>query len=152
MKAIILFSVFAALTAVAGTIVVGINTFDGTVTDHPYERGLEWEKLEQKKSELGWTCTIHNSFFKQGKNNLLFTLKNKDGQPLDASKIEIKITRPSTDTHDKLYAVQNRGSGMYASEAYFPLIGHWDLLFSVTKGSDHITIHKNIYIKKEEDV
>ena len=90
MKAIIIFSVIAALTAVAGTIVVGINTFDGTVTEHPYEKGLEWDRLNEIKAELGWECDIKNSVVKTGINELIIELNDKSGLPLDASEVSIR--------------------------------------------------------------
>ena len=49
MKLIIYISVIAAFLAVAGAVFVGIQTFDGTVTDQPYEKGLAWDEREKIK-------------------------------------------------------------------------------------------------------
>jgi len=152
MKAIIIFSIIAALTAVAGTIVVGINTFDGTVTEHPYEEGLEWDRLEKTKAELGWTCTIKNSTIKTGRSDLILDLRDRNGLPLDASDISITVSRPASAAYDKHYDAEKVRKGIFKAKAEFPLFGYWDLIIMVTKDSDHILIDKNIYIKKEDDV
>ena len=152
MKSIIIFSVIAALTAVAGTIVVGINTFDGTVAEHPYERGLEWDRLQQKKAELGWTLNISNNSMKTGRSDLVFKLNDKSGLPLDASNVSVAISRPSTNVYDKHYETEKLPDGTFKATPNFPLFGYWDLKISVTKNSDHLTLEKSIYIKKEENI
>ena len=152
MKSIIIFSVIAALTAVAGTIVVGINTFDGTVTEHPYERGLEWDRLQQTKAELGWTLNINNNRIKTGRSDLIFKLNDKSGLPLDASNVSVAISRPSSNVYDKHYETEKLRNGTFKATPNFPLFGYWDLKISVTKDSDHLTLEKSIYIKKEENI
>jgi nitrogen fixation protein FixH len=152
MKLIIIFSVIAALTAVAGTIVVGINTFDGTVTEHPYEKGLEWDRLEKTKAALGWTFNIKNNTIKTGRNDLILELSDKNGLPLDASIVSVIISRPSSDAYDKNYDTENVLKGIFKAKADFPLFGYWDLTIMVTKDSDHLTIDKSIYITKKEDI
>jgi nitrogen fixation protein FixH len=152
MKAIIIFSVIAALTAVAGTIVVGINTFDGTVTEHPYEKGLEWDRLGKLKAELGWTFNIKNSTLTTGRNDLILELSDKNGLPLDSSDVSVIVSRPSSNSFDKSYSTEKVRKGIFKAKADFPLFGYWDLKLFVTKGSDHLTIEKSIYIKKEEDI
>ena len=152
MKSIIIFSVIAALTAVAGTIVVGIHTFDGTVEEHPYERGLEWDRLQKKKAELGWTSTIKSNIMKTGRNDIIFKLHDKNGLPLAASYVSVAISRPSTNAYDSHYETEKLRNGAFKATPNFPLFGYWDLKISVTKDSDHLTIDKSIYIKKEENI
>ena len=152
MKAIIIFSTIAALTAVAGTIVVGINTFDGTVTEHPYEKGLEWDRLEKIKADLGWTCNIQNSTLKTGNNDLILELNNKKGLPLDASAVSVKVSRSSTDAYDKNYNTEKVRKGIFKVNADFPLFGYWDMTIKVTKDTDYLELKRSIYIKKEDDV
>jgi len=146
MKAIIIFSVIAVLTAVAGTIVVGINTFEGTVTEHPYEKGLEWDRLEKNKADLGWTCIIKNNSFKMGGNDLVLELKDKNGHILNASDVLIKISRPSSGHYDKQYNADMVRQGIFKAKTDFPLFGYWDLKIMVAKDSEHVTIEKSIYV------
>ena len=150
MKAIIIFSIIAAITAVAGTIVVGINTFDGTVTEHPYEKGLEWDRMEKDKKDLGWTCNIKNSNIKTGENELILDLIDKKGLPLDTSTVSIKVSRPSSGAYDNNYDAEKVRKGTFKTAVNFPLFGYWDLTIMVTKDSEHLAIEKRIYIKKED--
>ncbi|UCH80470.1 MAG: FixH family protein [Nitrospiraceae bacterium] len=150
MKAIIVFSVLAALTAVAATIVVGLNTFDGTVTDQPYEKGLEWDRLAKRKADLGWLCNIRNSTIKTGTNDLILDLSDKDGLPLDASDVSVRISRSSTDRYDRTYDTDKVRNGTFKVKADFPLFGYWELIIVVSKNSEFLEIEKNIYVEKED--
>ena len=133
MKSIIIFSIIAALTAVAGTIVVGINTFDGTVAEHPYERGLEWDRLQEKKAELGWTFNINNHNMKTGRSDIIFKLNDKRGLPLDASNVSVAISRPSTNAYNKHYETKKLRHGTFKATPHFPLFGYWDLKYRLQK-------------------
>jgi len=150
MKFIIYISVFAAILAVAGSVFVGIQTFDGTVTDHPYETGLAWDEIEKKRGELGWSYRLENGPLKTGRNELQITLFDKEGNPLQASAVRMEISRPSTDRYDKTYYMTHTGQNRYSTVAHFPLYGNWGIIVHVSQGKNRLPIKNIYYLEKGE--
>lgn len=90
------FGFIAAVNAVMVT--VAIRTHSGVVTQHPYEKGLAYNKVveaEQKQQELGWTGKID---YKDGM--LIFTLKDRSNNAITPEKITANITRPTQSAVD----------------------------------------------------
>jgi len=48
MKVLIVLIVIIGLAAVLSTILIGDRLFDGTVVDKPYDRGVNWDKIQAK--------------------------------------------------------------------------------------------------------
>ena len=102
MKTLISSVVIVGLSAVIGAVVIGIKSFDGTVTVKPYEEGLAWDEAHKVK--------LNSDILKMGENNLQFTLLDKHGASLDlSSAVSLNISRPSTDAYDKTVDVQKLG-------------------------------------------
>lgn len=53
MKILISIVIILGLAAVAGSVIVGVKSFDGTVTSNPYEKGLMWDQARKEKAALG---------------------------------------------------------------------------------------------------
>src|SRR4030066_2294165 len=113
MKSLISIVVIVGLIAVAGAVVVGVKSFDGTVTAKPYEEGLAWDEALKERAELGWSVKLKTGILKTGKNDLQFTLLDKKGSPLDlSSAVSLNISRPSTDAYDRKVDVEKLGAGL----------------------------------------
>jgi nitrogen fixation protein FixH len=148
MKSIIIFSVIAALMAVFGAVFIGIQSFDGTVTDSPYEDGLVWDELQKKRAVLGWQVAIKEDSLFVGKNEAFFFLTDKDGNPLSGSSITLMISRPSTSIYDMRFESVKVEEGVFKAAAEFPLYGYWDIHINVTKGPDSILFKERVFIEK----
>jgi nitrogen fixation protein FixH len=146
MKVIIIFCVIAIITSIAATVVVGVNVFDGTIEDHPYEKGLEWDKLQKSRTELGWKCRIENNTITTGVNDLVLKLDDIDERPLDATDVSILISRPYSNAYDKRFDAEKIRTGVYKARTDFPYFGYWDIKIAVTKDSEHLTLEKSVYV------
>jgi len=150
MKLIIYIFVIAAFLAVAGSVFVGIQTFDGTVTDQPYEKGLAWDEIEKNKLELGWSYNLENATLKTGKNKLHITLFDKAGNPLNASSVTVQISRPSTNRYDNTFNTVKSGKNRYSALVNFALYGKWVIIVHVSQGKESLPIENIFYIEKGE--
>ena len=68
MKAALIIVTLIGLSAVIGAVIVGRSTFDGTVVDRPYERGLEYDAVQREKAASGWSVHIATPSFRVGRN------------------------------------------------------------------------------------
>jgi nitrogen fixation protein FixH len=148
MRVIIIFSVTAALMAVFGAVYTGMQSFDGTVTESPYEDGLQWDNLRKRKAELGWTLDIKGDKLFVGRNEVVISLTDKDKRPLAGSSISFMISRPSTSAYDKRFEPVKIEEGVFKAGVDFPLYGYWDLHINVTKGPDSILFKERVFIEK----
>jgi nitrogen fixation protein FixH len=150
MKIIIYSVIITAILAVAGSVFVGIQTFDGTVTDQPYEKGLAWDEMEKKRSDLGWSYRLENDTLKTGRNELQIALFDKEGSPLHASSVHVKISRPSTDRYDKTFTMVQTGLNQYTAIADFSLYGNWVIIVHVSQGKENLPIKNIFYVEEGE--
>lgn len=148
MKTIIIASAIFAILAVAGALFVGIDNFDGTVTDSPYEEGLRWDEARKMKAELGWGFDMHGDKLTVGENNITITLIDKDGSPLNASSVSVMLSRPSTSSYDRRYEPVKIKEGIFRLDAGFPLYGYWDIKADVIKGADKVIFEKRVFVER----
>ena len=148
MKTVLILVTLIGLSAVIAAIVVGNRSFEGIVTEHPYEKGLLWEKAEDEKTSLGWKIELPAGRYSVGKNTLTLALRDRGGKPLDGALVSITVSRPSTAAYDKTYRSQALGDGSYRARVELPFYGLWDLEIRVVKGREDITFKNNIYAGK----
>lgn len=148
MKYIIVFVVFAALAAVAGSVIVGMKHFDGTVSGSPYEEGLLWDEMQKNKLELGWSVETGGGKMETGENRLVLLVNGKDGEPLHDAAVSVMISRPATNIHDRTYQAMHVQNGKYDSMVHFPLYGYWDLKVMIKKGDKELALKKRIFVVK----
>jgi nitrogen fixation protein FixH len=132
------FGFIAAVNAVMVTLAV--HTHSGTVTDHPYEKGLAYNKVvdaETKQEALGWKGTID---YKSGA--LHFELRDKNNQPLAWEKAIATITRPTQQGMD--FTVELKGSGTLID---FPARGLWEVRVHAEHAGDHYQQSKRIVLE-----
>lgn len=148
MKTLITLAIISALAAVAGSIIVGTTTFDGTVTEHPYEKGLLWDEVQREKATLGWTINIKNGEFVSGDNVLLVSVLDRDGAPLVNPAVSVTISRPSSSRHDNRLKTVKSQEGFYMMPVKFPLYGYWDVKINVIHGENNVMFTKRIFVEK----
>lgn len=148
MKTLIVIVCIIGLAAVAGSIIVGVESFDGIVTEHPYEQGLLWDEIRNKEKELGWQVDIQNREFITGDNDVLFSVLDKFGQGLAGSMTGVMISRPATTAYDKNFDTIRVKEGTFRSKINFPLYGYWDMALDVSMGGDNLLFKKRIFVNK----
>ncbi|MBI5055190.1 MAG: FixH family protein [Nitrospirae bacterium] len=137
MKILIIIVSIIALSAVGGSIIVGEKMFDGVVVEKPYEQGLLWDRIQDSKSELGWSAVINNGKIKTGDGEVSISVFDKEGKPLSDATVSLIVSRPSTNAYDKDYKTVKLHEGLYTAAVNFPLYGYWDMKIHVgRKGKD----------------
>jgi nitrogen fixation protein FixH len=148
MKALIVLVTIIGLAAVIGAVVVGSRSFEGIVTEHPYEHGLSWDKAQQAKRVLGWEVGIREKEFSVGKKTLTLTVLDKTGKPLEEASVSVTVSRPSTAAYDRTYMCERMEEGFCRAVVDLPLYGHWDLKIRVVKGQDDMAYEKEIFAER----
>jgi len=151
MKVFIIIIAIIGLAAVAGPIIVGIKSFDGTVTDNSYEEGLRWDEVRNSKNESGWKVEILEKELSIGENELNISVIGKKGDPLLSSSLSLKISRPATTAYDRYINSDQYGERVFRSQVNFPLFGYWDVEVNVTKGDETHLFKKRVFVEKGGD-
>ncbi len=106
---VLFFLVIAAVDGTMATLAVRSQT--GTVTDHPYEKGVAYNKIiaaEQQQESLGWNAAIRWQDGQQpGAGALQVTLTDAHGKPITASKLTAHFSRPTQAALDMDMAIAN---------------------------------------------
>lgn len=150
MKALLIIVVLIAIAAVAGTIIVGMNTFDGTVTEKPYEQGLAYDAVRKEREASVWHVDITNPFFRVGRNDLIISVTDRDGKRLSDIDISLTISRPSSAAYDRTYKTAQTEEGQFKAETDLSLYGYWDAKIHVASEGKHMTFEKQIFAAKAD--
>lgn len=116
------FAAFFGFVAAVNTVMVtlAIRTHSGMVTDHPYEKGLAYNKIveaEQQQEAQGWKGRIDYR-----DHMLSFTLRDKSNRLLSVEKVTASITRPTQQGMD--FSMQLKGE---ETPVHFPQKGLWEV-------------------------
>lgn len=112
---------FLVLAVVDGAMVtLAVRTQTGVVTDHPYEKGLAYNRIvsaAEKQQLLGWKSDMTYE-----KKTLIFTLLDAKGILVKPEKATAKIIRPTQDGMD--FSVQLKDG---KAQMTFPKPGLWEV-------------------------
>lgn len=126
----VMFFVFIAI--VDGIMVtIAIRTHTGTITDHPYERGLAYNQVveaEKKQENLGWKGEVDLT-----KSKLIFTLRDNKNNILKADSVRADFIRPTQDGVDFSQNLKNIDN-KWQADVNFPLSGLWQVRVYATVG------------------
>ncbi|MBI5665581.1 MAG: FixH family protein [Nitrospirae bacterium] len=150
MKTLIIIVSIIGVAAVAGSIVVGVKSFDGIVTEHPYEKGLAWDEIRNKEKELGWSVDIENTEFVMGDNEVSISVLDKSGRRLTGSLINVMICRQATTAYDKRFDPIKVEEGTFRAKVNFPLYGYWDMAMDVSSGGETLLFKKRVFVDKKD--
>lgn len=150
MKTLIAFVIIVGLAAVAGSIIVGVKSFDGIVTENPYETGLRWDDARKKMRDLGWIIEIQNEKFITGDNDVSISVFDKNKIPLSLTEIALSISRPATEKYNKEFDIIQIRDGVYSARLNFPLFGFWDIGIRVSNGGDELFFEKKVFVNMGE--
>lgn len=148
MRTLIILVVLAGLTAVAASILVGRQYFDGVVVDRPYERGLDWDRVRHEREATGWQAEVENRSLKVGNNELILSVRDRKGNALAGAEVSITISRPSTKAFDREHKADMSADGLYRAAVFLPLYGYWDIKISILKGGEHADFESRIFAER----
>jgi len=121
------FLFFAVIALVDGGMVwMAIHTQTGLVTDHAYEKGLNYNQVVEAASaqeKLGWKSEIDIQPSTKQKIQFSFKLLDNKDQRLKLDKLKLDITRPTQQGMDFQLDIANK----MEQEITFPAKGVWEL-------------------------
>lgn len=109
----------------AGFVTTAFKTHRGVVTDHAYQKGLNYNQtiaLAEAQAASGIQGIIH---LKDG--ILQFELMNADGERIPDAAVTTVIKRVTDDGQDFTVALAEREAGLYVSSVTFPAPGLWNV-------------------------
>lgn len=148
MRTVIAIVTITALLAVAGAIVVGKRSFDGTVVEKPYDRGLMWDQERRAREESGLAIKIRGSAFKVGDNDLMLSLSDRHSNPVADARVRMTVGRPATNKYNKIYELDAKGDGTYSTVVSLSLYGNWNADISVIRKGQEILFSEKIFAEK----
>jgi nitrogen fixation protein FixH len=149
MRILIALVVLLGLASVIAVIYIGVTTFEGIVVENPYEKGLAWDRAWKEKSALGWAVDLSNKQFREGENELMLSVYDRDGMPLRGAKISVIVSRPSTTRYDRRYEAVASPDGVYRAVVSFPLRGQWDVGVEVSRNGNSVVFDQRIFAENE---
>lgn len=137
---------FAVVFIVNGIFIYyATRTHTGVVTDHAYEKGLDYDTIKAEAAQqraLGWSSLIELQY-----SVLHFTLFDKQSQPIEGAIVKAYITRPTQASMDRTYSLTHQGDGMYRAVVEFPAKGQWDITVAATWKQKHYQTGKRVVIE-----
>ena len=127
---------FVVLIAVDGTMAtIAVRTNPGTVTQHPYESGLAYNKVVEAanaQKKLGWTGDVD---FKNG--TLTFSLRDAVQHAVIPDSVHVSFIRPSQSGMDFEADLLPDGNGHFALTPQFSAKGLWEVRVYATLKNSH---------------
>lgn len=149
MKTVIAFVTVAAIAAVVGAIVVGSRSFEGIVTEKPYETGMAWDRTHHEKMEAGWEASVPEEGFYTGDAVIPVILADRQGKPLAGASVVVLLSRPHTTARDRTYQAASERAGLYTVSVSFPEYGYWDIKIGVSRDKKNVSFDKRIFVKRK---
>lgn len=139
------FGFIAAVNAVMVT--TAVRTHSGLVTDHPYEKGLAYNRVvtaEEAQKQLGWTGEIELRYPHENESSpaLFFEIKDQHRAVITPDKATATITRPTQSGMDFRVDLTRTETSVT-----FPAKGAWQVRVDATAGNHHYQQSKRIVVK-----
>jgi nitrogen fixation protein FixH len=135
---VIFFFVIASVDAVMVTLAVRTQT--GLVTEHPYEKGLAYNKIvaaDAAQEALGFSGKISYDA-----GMIIFTLRDKNQQIIKPERADAKFTRPTKAGFDFSAVLQSE-----KTPVNFPLPGLWEVRVNAVYQGNSYQTTKRIVIE-----
>jgi len=149
MKFLIIAITILVVVITAVTIMTGSSVFDGVVVEKPYETGLDWDKVQEKKTRLGWTLSTKHTTYRIGRNVVSFMVRDRNGTLLQDALASVKVSRPATVQYDRTSQAAPGQDGSFSAVIDLPSYGKWDLIISVKNGADVIEFVRPVFVERE---
>ena len=122
---------FVAIAIIDGAFVtIAIKSQTGVVTERAYEKGLAYNDI---LSEAAAQKDLGVEGMAEFKNDeIIWSLADKDGKPLDGVAATAHFYRPAQDGYDFKVELKVQGGGVYSARPKFPLPGRWTARLEAT--------------------
>jgi nitrogen fixation protein FixH len=133
MKALIAVACALGLGAVAGAIVIGTRSFDGTVVDHPYEHGLDWDRDRDRRRDSGLAVRLRDTLFAAGPARAVFTISGTAAASLGDQDVTVRVRRPATAENQAETRARRQPDGSWEAPVPLPVPGRWELTVAIAR-------------------
>lgn len=134
----------------AALIWFAVSTWQGLVTEKPYEKGLAYNRAiaELDAAErLGWGAEIgFLAAGDDGAGEIRARLLDRDGRPLSGLAVSVSVGRPVENIRLDGIALAYRGEGLYAAKVLLPKRGQWDLSLVAMRGEDRYVARRRLVL------
>lgn len=145
MKALVIAIVCVGLAVVVATIIIGSKTFDGTVVDKPYERGIQWDKTQ--KALKDFTVTTETKTLGRGPNLFVFSIKPNVEPAPKIDSVAVTVTKPVTTRFDWTYEAKLQPDGRYNAIIDVPDYGPWEIRVSFVANDLTLSYTFSYYVR-----
>ena len=124
-----------------------LQSWTGIETEAAYEKGLAFnEQIEtaEAQARLGWTAELVVTPRGERQAEIVLTLLDSAGAPLEKAEVTGLLRRPTQAGLDQTLALSPAGNGRYSAEAALPLAGQWELKLEVQHRRGEYRIAKRI--------
>jgi len=122
---------FGIIIGVNGVFMVeAVKTFRGEDVQEPYLQGIAYNKtLEQRERQaaLGWSAAVSAVRDRSGRVELAIIMRDRNGNPLEHLALSSQLRHPVDAARDKLVALAELPSGVYAGSVDGVEPGAWDV-------------------------
>jgi nitrogen fixation protein FixH len=133
MKIVIALVCLCGLGAVAGAVIVGTRSFDGTVVEHPYERGLAWDRDRDRKRDSRLDVRLTRTAFTPGPSTASFAIVGEAAAAIGDRDVTVRASRPAAAAYDSEFPARRQPDGSWAAPVRLPLAGRWELIVVIER-------------------
>lgn len=131
---------FLVTIAVNATLVwLAVGTFSGLETEHPYERGLDYNRTlaaAREQQARGWRVSLEvvpsAGASEARRVSVVASFLDRDGRAIDGLAAAAAFLRPVRAADDVEVGLVGEGGGRYEAELDLPLGGFWDVELTAT--------------------
>ncbi|MCC7271675.1 MAG: FixH family protein [Alphaproteobacteria bacterium] len=138
------------VVAVNGAMIAAaIGTFPGLSVERPYESGIAYNRilaLQDRQDRLGWVGSAAVSATARGSTEIVVTLRDRDGRPLDGVELEGRVERPLDPASGGPLAFAGRSAGVYAAATDALRAGQWQLTLDGRRADGRIRLHQRLVV------
>lgn len=142
------FVIFAANATMVG---MALGSWRGLVTTDAYDKGVAYQEAidaEKREQALGWSIDLSVDSPQPKRADVLISLTDDQGRPLDADRVRVGFVRPTQEGYDSLHTLNAVGGGKYAKSVQLPLKGLWELRIEAEKGADAYRVSRRITLNE----
>jgi nitrogen fixation protein FixH len=144
------FAMFVVIFAANATMIgVGMSSWRGLVTTDAYDKGVAYQQAieaEQREEALGWSVDLSVEHPQPKRANVLISVTDQAGRPIDADRVRVGFVRPTQEGYDSLHTLNALGGGKFAKSVELPLKGLWELRIEAEKGDDALRVSRRITV------
>jgi nitrogen fixation protein FixH len=123
-----------------------IDTLPGVEVDSAYRASLAFNAetaAAQAQAQRGWRVVAHVERDNGGDARLRIDARDAAGVPLGGVGFTARLARPTDERGDRLFALVERETGIYAGNAAGVGPGQWDLVVEAARGSERVFLSRN---------